>query len=64
MTIQPEVIPSSSEEGTNALLLNNDWYIYILIAFGFIFICVILKFIIQSFLILLGLISLWRLASN
>ena len=64
MTIEPEIIPPSSSEGINALNLNNNWKIYFLIlTFAFISIFV-LKLLIESFLICLGLIFIWKLARS
>ena len=64
MNIDPEVIPSESKEGIDAIEMNRDWSIYIFLACGLIFSIVIMKLIIESILISLGLLFIWRLATR
>ena len=64
MTIIPEVIPSSSKEGTKALNVTQDSYKYILILIVVLVFSIIIKFIIESILISLGLLYIFRLASR
>tara|TARA_Y100001968_G_C19381727_1_gene730685 strand:+ start:1249 stop:1443 length:195 start_codon:yes stop_codon:yes gene_type:complete len=64
MGIIPEIIPPSSNEGAKASNVTQDWYKYIVIVIGVIAFSIIIKFIIESFLISLGLFYIWRLASK
>ncbi len=64
MPIKPEVIPSTSTEGLDAIKSNRDWYIYPLIILLLLIIIFIFNIIIKAFLITLGLTFIWKLASK
>tara|TARA_Y100001968_G_scaffold88813_2_gene79870 strand:+ start:304 stop:507 length:204 start_codon:yes stop_codon:yes gene_type:complete len=64
MSIEPEVIPESSNEGSNAINLTNYWFIYLALIIGSIIIILVLKILIETILIFLGLMFIWKLASS
>ena len=64
MSIDPEVIPSESNEGINAIEMNRDWYPYLFFICLSILAIVVLKLLIESILISLGLLFIWRLATS
>ncbi len=64
MTIDPEIIPSKSNEGINAIKLSNDWYYYLALSVFFMVIVIVLKVLFEAILISLGIIFIWRLATS
>ena len=64
MSIDPEIVSSNSKEGVNAINISNYWYYYLLLIVLFFIGVLVLKVLIESILISLGLFFVWRLASS
>ena len=64
MVIDPEVIPSSSNDGMNATSLPSDLITPILLLLVVFIFAVVLKYIFQALLIFLGIRFIWSLANS
>ncbi|AAQ00527.1 MULTISPECIES: hypothetical protein [Prochlorococcus] len=64
MAIDPEVIPSSSSAGFNAVRFIPKWAIYSLIGIGVLIVVGILKFIFPLILMSLLIGFIWKQANN
>tara|TARA_Y100001968_G_scaffold333713_2_gene398628 strand:+ start:7477 stop:7671 length:195 start_codon:yes stop_codon:yes gene_type:complete len=62
MAIEPDIIPFKSKEGNSAIPINNPYLFYLLIIIVFFLISFVLKILIESILIILGIVFLLRLA--
>tara|TARA_B100000029_G_scaffold486234_1_gene540382 strand:+ start:717 stop:911 length:195 start_codon:yes stop_codon:yes gene_type:complete len=64
MTIDPEVIPSSSSAGDHAIRLIPKWLVYGVIALGVLFLVSLLKMLLPIILMTLLLGFIWKQANN
>ncbi len=62
--IEPEIIPTNSNDGYKALSLKNNWIIYILLVSFIIIFILLVRLLIESFLISLGLMFIWQQATK
>ncbi len=64
MALEPEIIPSYSNDGHSARPLYNSWPFYLGTVIFLILFISLVKILIESLLVCLGLIFIWKLATK
>tara|TARA_Y100001968_G_C19173258_1_gene626736 strand:- start:23 stop:223 length:201 start_codon:yes stop_codon:yes gene_type:complete len=62
MALEPEVLPEYSQEGNSAKPLNNKLLLYLCFLCAIGLLVLVLKLLMESILIFLGLVFIWKLA--